>query len=43
MTTPIDHEAAGRFNAFFYTRVERVADADDAPQWFTDSPDQPRP
>ena len=41
MTTPIDHEAAGRLNAFFYALVERVADADQAPVWLPDSPNRP--
>ncbi len=42
MTTPIDHEAAGAFNRFFFTLTERIADADAPPQWLPDSPYRPR-
>ena len=42
MTTPIDHEAAGAFNRFFFTLTERVANADAPPQWLPDSPYRPR-
>lgn len=42
MTTPIDHEAAGAFNRFFFTLVERVANADNPPRWSPDSPYRPR-
>ncbi len=41
MTTPIDHEAAGAFNRFFFTLTERVANADSPPQWLPDSPYRP--
>lgn len=42
MTTPIDHEAAGAFNRFFFTLTERVANAAAPPQWLPDSPYRPR-
>ena len=42
MTTPIDHEAAGAFNRFFFTLTERIANADAPPQWLPDSPHRPR-
>lgn len=41
MTTPIDHEAAGAFNRFFFTLTERVANADAPPQWLPGSPYRP--
>jgi len=41
MTTPIDHEAAGTFNRFFFTLTERVANAETAPQWLPGSPYRP--
>ena len=42
VTTPIDWQAAGDFNRFFYTLTERVADADQPPSWLPDSPNRPR-
>lgn len=33
LTQPMDFEAAGKFNRFFYKLVESVADADAKPQW----------
>jgi len=33
LTQPMDFEAAGKFNRFFYKLAERVADADDKPAW----------
>jgi hypothetical protein len=38
LTTPIDWKAAGDFNRFYETLVQRVADADDAPHWIPGSP-----
>ena len=33
LTQPMDFEAAGAFNRFFYKLSEAVADADEAPKW----------
>jgi len=33
LTQPMDFEAAGAFNGFFYRLSEAVADADEAPKW----------
>jgi len=33
LTQPMDFEAAGKFNRFFYKLAESVADADDKPAW----------
>jgi hypothetical protein len=33
LTQPIDFEAAGKFNRFFYKLAETVADADAKPAW----------
>jgi Zn-dependent M28 family amino/carboxypeptidase len=33
LTQPMDFEAAGKFNRFFYRLAETVADADDKPAW----------
>ncbi len=43
MTTPIDHQAAGAFNRFFFALTEQIANADAPPQWLPDSPHRPRP
>jgi Zn-dependent M28 family amino/carboxypeptidase len=37
LTTPIDWKAAGDFNRFYETLVQRVADADEAPHWIPGS------
>jgi len=37
LTTPIDWKAAGDFNRFYETLVQRVADADAAPHWIPGS------
>ena len=42
MTTPIDRKAAGDFNRFYRTLVQRVADADSRPTWTPGSPLAPR-
>lgn len=38
LTQPMDFEAAGAFNRFFYALCERVADADDKPVWLKPPP-----
>lgn len=40
---PIDWQAAGDFNRFFYALVDRVANKDSAPEWNADSPLAPKP
>ena len=40
---PMDFKAARDFNRFFYTLVERVADAPQSPAWKASSPLKPRP
>lgn len=40
---PMDFKAAADFNRFFYTLVERVADAPRPPAWKPGSPLKPRP
>ena len=37
LTQPMDFEAAGKFNRFFYKLAETVADADARPSWTTGS------
>lgn len=43
LTTPIDWEAAGKFNRFFYALTEAVADAPTKPAWLPGSPYAPKP
>ena len=43
LTTPIDWEAAGKFNRFFYALTETVADAEARPAWLPESPYRPKP
>ncbi|HEX3367326.1 M28 family peptidase [Phenylobacterium sp.] len=38
LTQPMDFEAAGKFNRFFYRLAESVADADDKPTWLKAPP-----
>jgi hypothetical protein len=38
LTQPMDFEAAGKFNRFFYKLAENVADADDKPAWLKAAP-----
>ncbi|MBS0360408.1 MAG: M28 family peptidase [Proteobacteria bacterium] len=38
LTQPMDFEAAGKFNRFFYGLAEKVADADDKPAWLKAPP-----
>jgi hypothetical protein len=40
---PMDFEAAGAFNRFFYTLSETVANAADRPRWKPESPYAPKP
>jgi Zn-dependent M28 family amino/carboxypeptidase len=40
---PMDWKAAADFNRFFYTLVDRVADAQSAPAWAPASPFRPKP
>lgn len=42
VTQPMDFEAAGAFNRFFYALAERVADAPQRPAWKAGSPYAPR-
>jgi hypothetical protein len=42
MSTPIDFQAQTDFHRFWFTLVERVADADAPPHWLPDSPNRPR-
>jgi hypothetical protein len=42
ITTPIDFQAQADFHRFYFALVERVANADEAPQWLPDSPNRPR-
>ena len=37
LTQPMDFEAAGKFNRFFYKLAETVADADERPSWVAGS------
>ena len=41
LSTPIDFEAAGKFNRFYFALTKRVADAETRPQWLPDSPFRP--
>ena len=43
VTQPMDFEAAGRFNRFFYTLAETVADAPERPSWTPGSRYAPKP
>ncbi len=43
LTQPMDFEAAGKFNRFFYALAETVADAPDRPSWTPGSPYAPKP
>jgi hypothetical protein len=38
LTQPMDFEAAGKFNRFFYALAESVADADEKPTWLKPPP-----
>lgn len=38
LTQPMDFQAAGKFNRFFYKLAESVADADDQPAWLKPAP-----
>ena len=38
LTQPMDFQAAGKFNRFFYKLAETVADADEKPAWLTSPP-----
>ena len=38
LTQPMDFEAAGKFNRFFYALAESVADADEKPAWLKPPP-----
>ncbi|MBS0332999.1 MAG: M28 family peptidase [Proteobacteria bacterium] len=38
LTQPMDFEAAGKFNRFFYGLAEKVADADEKPAWLKPPP-----
>jgi hypothetical protein len=40
---PMDFEAAGAFNRFFYALSETVANAADRPRWTPESPYAPKP
>ena len=40
---PMDFEAAGKFNRYFYTLAETVADAPDRPNWTPGSAYAPKP
>jgi Zn-dependent M28 family amino/carboxypeptidase len=40
---PMDWKAAADFNRFFYSLVDRVADAQSAPAWAPASPFRPKP
>jgi hypothetical protein len=42
VTTPIVFEAQADFHRFYFALAERVANADEAPQWSDDSPHRPR-
>jgi hypothetical protein len=41
MGTPIDFQAQADFHRFWFALVEKVADADERPQWLPDSPNRP--
>ena len=43
LTQPMDFEAAGKFNRFFYTLAETVADAPERPAWTAGSAYAPKP
>jgi hypothetical protein len=43
LTQPMDFEAAGKFNRFFYKLAESVADADRKPAWIAGSKLAPKP
>ncbi|MGH6911187.1 MAG: M28 family peptidase, partial [Phenylobacterium sp.] len=43
LTQPMDFEAAGKFNRFFYALAETVADAADRPSWTPGSTYAPKP
>jgi len=43
LTQPMDFEAAGKFNRYFYTLAETVADAPDRPNWTPGSAYAPKP
>ncbi len=42
LSTPIDYQAQADFHRFYFALVEKVADADAAPAWSTDSPYRPK-
>ena len=43
LTQPMDFDAATKFNSFFYSLVETVANADQRPSWKPASPYAPKP
>ena len=43
LTQPMDFQAAGKFNRFFYRLAESVGDADATPSWIEPAPTPPPP